>query len=82
MRGHNEKVAVYKSSRDPHQEPNLPAPDLGRPSLQNYENKCLLFNLFSLWYFVTGAQPDKTVIVLNINTIFISFYVESKRAEP
>ena len=50
MRGHNEKTAVCKPSRDPHREPNLPAPDLGLPSLQNYENKCLLFNLLSLRY--------------------------------
>ena len=47
-------------------------------------SRIMRINVFYLIYsvYVTAAQPDKTVIALNINTIFISFYVESKRAEP
>ena len=47
-------------------------------------SRTMRINVFYLIFsvYVIAAQPDKIVIALNINTIFISFYVESKRAEP
>ena len=41
-----------------HQTPDLPAPWVWLPSLQNYENKCLSVSYIWLWYLVIGAWAD------------------------
>lgn len=48
--------AAARQGEAPHQEPN----PLVLLSLQNHENKCLLFKPPSLWYSVTAAQAKIT----------------------
>ena len=43
------------------QEPNWPEPSFWLPSLQNGEDKFLLFKLPNLWYFVIIAWTAKTM---------------------
>lgn len=55
--GHSEKVSTSQEEGS-HQKPNLLAPGSWISSVENWENKFLLFRLPSLWYFVIAYWED------------------------
>ena len=59
MWGLTEKAVIYKPGRELPPEPDYAGtliPDFQFPEL--WENKCLLFKLLNLWYFIIAAQAN------------------------
>jgi hypothetical protein len=64
------KAAVYKPGRKPSQEPNLWHLDLRFSASRTRKNKCLLFELHSLWDF--EWQPERHQLLHNIIRLLIN----------